>query len=377
MVRMHDIIPRGGSGPLPTSKRLAPQLATLAIALIVGIIGLELALRLLGAGPLHVNPDQKSLWAHDSRLGWINHPGHVGTFDNGFFRVQVEINSKGLRGAEVGYQKPQGLKRILVVGDSFAWGFGVEQDEIFSTRLEAALPDTEVINAGVSGYSTDQALLWLQQEGKRYSPDVVIYLLSGNDDIMNSMQLAYWVYYKPSFQLDRLGDLVLQGVPVPEASFENRARHFLRSRSAIAKAVEVALQGHEASFVYLADSIPDPKNPHRLTVALVDAMRNEARSVGASFLVVANAQFWFSPNGSYERLLVELRRAGGDVIDLIDVESHPGWDADAMQIPGDGHWNGVGHAFVSGLVADRLAAQGLDQPSAARGWSNAKPAASK
>lgn len=365
---------------MPTSRRLAPKLAILATALIVGMLGLELALRLMGAGPVHVNPDQRSFWAHDSRLGWINQPGHAGTFDNGFFRVQVEINSKGLRGAEVDYQKPQGVKRILVIGDSFAWGFGVEQNETFSTRLEAAIPDTEVINGGVSGYSTDQALLWFQLEGKRYSPDVVIYLLSGNDDIMNSMQLAYWVYYKPSFRLDGGGALVLQGVPVPEASFENRARHFLRSRSAIAKAVEVALQGHEASFVYLANSVPDPESPHRLTVALIDAMRNEARSVGASFLVVANSQFWFSPNGSYERLLVELRQAGsaeGDVIDLINVESQPGWDADAMQIPGDGHWNGTGHAFASGLAADRLAAQNLDQPSAARGWSRAKPAANK
>ena len=329
----------------------AGRIALLAASVLVAGLALEIGLRLLGAGPVPVNPDQRSLWTHHPQLGWISQAGYEGSFETDFFSVDVAINSKGLRGEEVGLEKPEGVRRVLVVGDSFAWGFGVEQEDTFTARLESALPATQVINGAVSGYSTDQALLWLRLEGKQYEPDVVGYVLSGNDDIMNHMQVAYWIYYKPSYRLDPQSGLMLQGVPVPRPGFAERLHHALRSHSALARAVEVALLGHEAAFVYLADAYPDPRDPHRLTVALVNALRSEARRVGASFVVVANSQFWFSPSGSYERLIDELGRAGHDVV---DVESQPGWDPVAMQIPGDGHWNARGHEFVSGLLAKRL-----------------------
>lgn len=332
-------------------SRHAGRIALLAASVVMAGVAVEAALRLLGAGPVPVNPDQRSLWAYHPQLGWTSRAGYEGSFDTDSFSVDVAINSKGLRANEVELEKPKGVRRVLVAGDSFAWGFGVQQDDTFAARLERALPATEVINGAVSGYSTDQALLWLRLEGRQYEPDVVVYVLSGNDDIMNHMQVAYWTYYKPSYRLDPQAGLILQGVPVPRSGFGERLRHALRSHSAIAKALEVALLGHEAAFVYLADAYPDPRDPHRLTVALVNALRSEARRVGASFVVVANSQFWFSPWGSHERLVDELRGAGHDVI---DVESLPGWEPATMQIPGDGHWNARGHEFVAGLLARQL-----------------------
>lgn len=336
---------------MTTRSGRAARIALLAASVLVAGVAVEGTLRLLGAGPVAVHPDQRSLWVHHPQLGWITRAGYEGTFETDFFSVDVAINSRGLRGDEVSLRKPEGVRRVLVVGDSFAWGFGVEKEDTFAEQLARAIPATEVINGAVSGYSTDQALLWLRLEGSQYEPDVVVYALSGNDDIMNHMQVAYWTYYKPSYRLDRRAGLLLQGVPVPRAGFSERLRHALRSRSAIARALEIAVLGHEAAFVYLADSYPDPSDPHRLTVALVAALRAEAHRTGALFVVVANSQFWFSPSGSYDRLVDELRKAGHDVV---DVESLPGWDSAAMQIPGDGHWNARGHEFVTGLLAQRL-----------------------
>ena len=336
---------------MTTRSGRAGRIALLAASALLAGVAVEVVLRLLGAGPVPVNPDQRSLWAYHPQLGWSSTAGYEDSFDTEFFSVDVAINSRGLRDDELSLEKPEDVRRVLVVGDSFAWGFGVEQEDTFAARLERALPATEVINGAVSGYSTDQALLWLRLEGRQYAPDVVVYALSGNDDIMNHMQVAYWTYYKPSYRLDPQAGLLLQGVPVPITSFGDRLRHALRSRSAIAKALEIALRGHEAAFVYLADSYPDPGDPHRLTVALVNGLRAEAHRAGASLVVVANSQFWFSPSGSYERLVDELRGAGHDVV---DVESRPGWDSAAMQIPGDGHWNARGHEFVTGLLAKRL-----------------------
>ena len=62
----------------------------------------------------------------------------------------------------------------MVIGDSFAFGWGVSDSQTYSARLEAALPALEVINLGVGGYGTDQMLLMLREEGLRYAPDLVI-----------------------------------------------------------------------------------------------------------------------------------------------------------------------------------------------------------
>ena len=45
-------------------------------------------------------------------------------------------------------------------------------------RLERALRDTDVINAGVPGYSTAQELLFYEREGRRYRPDIVVLVIS-------------------------------------------------------------------------------------------------------------------------------------------------------------------------------------------------------
>ncbi len=334
----------------PNAQRVA--LACVSLLLALGLA--EIGLRLLDLGPLAVNPDQRHFWRHDPVLGWHSHPGREGPFSTEFFDVQVSINSRGLRDAETTLEKPDGIRRVVVIGDSFAWGYGVEQAETFSSLLESALPATEVINGGVSGYSTDQALLWLRREGLRYDPDVVVYALSGNDDAMNHMRRVYWVYHKPSFRLTRGGDLTLEWVPVPQPSIGERVRHGLRATSALASAIESAFISDQVLFMGLAHPLPDPSDPHGLTVALVNAMRESARGVGASLIVLANSDYWFSqPSGSYERLLAELRGAGHDAI---GIESQPGWNSASMQIPGDGHWNAEGHAFVAAVLAERLRA---------------------
>ena len=250
--------------------------------------------------------------------------------------------------------------------------FEIIADHISTWRPDVAVMAGDVINRGPRPVACLDLLLekqlaegWLPVRGNHedYVLDQAKPDAPRSGPRFDISRNAYWTYYKPSFRLDREGKLKLQGVPVPRSDVGDRLRHELRSRSAIVRAVEVALVGQEASFVYLADSPPDPSDPQHLTVALVNAMREEARSAGASFVVVASSQFWFSPFGSHDRLIAELRGAGHDVI---DVESEPGWNGDTMQIPGDGHWNANGHEFVSRLVGEWLERGGRSPTGTAR-----------
>ena len=191
----------------------------------------ETTLRIMERKPLFVNPERSAFWRYDSLLGWAHQPGQHGVFTKSQFRIHVRINEKGLRDREHSYERPDNMKRILVLGDSFAWGFGVEENYRFSELLETSA-DIEVINTGVSGYSTDQELLWFSSEGIKYETDLVILVFCGNDEKMNHLQRVFHVYNKPRFTIED-NRLTLKGVPVPQKiGLHRKLALFLRSHSA-------------------------------------------------------------------------------------------------------------------------------------------------
>ncbi len=83
------------------------------------------------------------------------------------------------------YAKPQGLLRILSLGDSHTQGYEVRQDFTFTAVAERYLAARGVkaqgINAGVSGFSNAEELAFLENEGYKYQPDVVLLGFYGND----------------------------------------------------------------------------------------------------------------------------------------------------------------------------------------------------
>lgn len=104
--------------------------------------------------------------------------------EGGSFRFRT--NNLGLRrDAETAEEKPDGVFRVLVLGDSQTDGY-VNNDESFSSLLEAQLTSAgwraEVLNAGVAGYSPAQEYLWYDVHGAALQPDLVIVVFyPGND----------------------------------------------------------------------------------------------------------------------------------------------------------------------------------------------------
>ncbi len=99
-------------------------------------------------------------------------------------------NAKGFRNdRDIPYAKTPGRLRVLSLGDSQTEGFEVRQEFTYSAVIEHWLNShgatAEVINAGVSGYGTAEALAFLENEGIRYRPDVVVYGLDANDFVDN------------------------------------------------------------------------------------------------------------------------------------------------------------------------------------------------
>ncbi len=111
-------------------KQLALLLASVSFAFLLceGIV------RVAGLGGTQLS--RGGLHQYDPEAGWTCKPDLDARYElPGSFNVRVLCNSRGLRDEEILYEKAPGFQRIVVLGDSFMWGYGVENDEMFSTQL--------------------------------------------------------------------------------------------------------------------------------------------------------------------------------------------------------------------------------------------------
>jgi lysophospholipase L1-like esterase len=137
----------------------------------------------LAARPLVPLPRKSTLFVRDPDLGWRLRPSARDLWDG----VPVEVNAKGLRGPEVDYARRPGTPRLLYLGDSVAVGYGLVGHEASfpyqaAESLERALGRrVETVNGAVNGYSTWQEVAWLEREGLRYQPDLVVLAFVLND----------------------------------------------------------------------------------------------------------------------------------------------------------------------------------------------------
>ena len=115
----------------------------------------------------------------DPLIGHVHTPNRSATLMN----VPVRINSDGLRDVEHAVAHDDRY-RIIFLGDSFTFGWGVSEPETFKSRLEAALNQrypTEIINFGTGNYNSEQEVHLFLQKGLKYRPDKVVVFYFIND----------------------------------------------------------------------------------------------------------------------------------------------------------------------------------------------------
>ncbi len=100
------------------------------------------------------------------------------------FIMEVKTNSLGLRDREYDLSDPL-AKKILLLGDSFTFGWGLNVESIFATKLEFLLNNSEkkyfVINAGVADWGTIQEVTYARDHFTTFNPDFIVLTFCGND----------------------------------------------------------------------------------------------------------------------------------------------------------------------------------------------------
>src|SRR5262245_3154873 len=168
-------------------KIIAKKLLLILFGTFIGLAVCETALRLLGY------KYTGSTYTLDPLFGWSLRPGaSAWEADEGV--AWSKINSLGFRDLERTVNKPQGVYRVAVLGDSLTEARQVDMDKMYTSLTEKELNrghccgegGVEVLNFGVPGYGTCQELLLLRERVWKFSPDMIVLQVYTGNDIFNN-----------------------------------------------------------------------------------------------------------------------------------------------------------------------------------------------
>lgn len=316
--------------------RARRRIALIAIAAALLVLGLEGAARLYA----HATKKERGL-ALDAKLGWRPLPNVEKRGALWGEHLPARTNALGWRDVERTIAKPAGVRRALLLGDSYVFGVGVDDGLRVSEALEREVPGLEAWNLGVTAYGPDQELLLLESVATEYAPDIVVWFACLSNDVDDVRHERRYGYAKPWFRLD--GARLVEHAPDP--SLLER----LRDASYVAEFACAPLDGRR-----LAHRCAPPwegRDGLPLFGAVAARIASCSREHGASLLcVVVPSQ----AAGADARAVSELRARAIEPLELADAFRASG---ESLHLA-DGHWNAAGHALAARTVAGELRRRG-------------------
>jgi lysophospholipase L1-like esterase len=268
------------------------------------------------------------------------------------------INEHGFRGPALRHLRDDSALRVLCIGDSITFGYGVGDAAPFPRQLEHLLRDAfperdvEVINAGVQRYFTYQEIDFLRLRGATLQPDVVVLAVYSND-----LGVRPGGDYLREYEKER-----------EQAATAFRSRfplvYTLAKNSALIELAKGAyLRPTEGSAIRMFEGVATERDEKRWAAMAQEFAAFRRLSVEHGFLPVIVAvparlqieqQF---PASLYPRRVLELaEREGIENLDFIDqFRTSLGRGVDPY-LPWDNHLSADGHALVAEAISARLVA---------------------
>ena len=318
-------------------------------SILVSLIMAEVAIRVfdpLGLSYFRESSRYQLDLIPDPILVYKHAPGLQGVYQG----VSVSINELGLRDRDL-EKKKKGELRILLLGDSLTFGWGVPVETTFGRQLETLLAaklghPVRTVNSGVGGYNTVQEQAFIRTYIDVIEPDIVILLYVRNDIELNEPPFDPW------------SQLALQGKTLPEViriligkswlyrlgvfalkysrprgltSLDKNTRGLRESMNALSSIATLCLERNVRFVVFFYPGGRDVSKPNRESLSSVPLL-SEISSIGNryGFPVVDIGTWWGQ---------VEMRSITNSTID-----PHP---------------NKRGHDIIAVGMADFLLAHGL------------------
>ncbi len=179
------------------------------IPVISAVIIIAIAELYLRSAMPHLSPHK--LLRYSNIPGLVNelNPNTKIKFEGLFVKIPpttIEISSQGLRDCEYSYAKLKNTKRIAILGDSIAFGWGVENVQCFPRLLENTLNLSfgkvkfQVLNFAVPGYNLEQELITLREKVLKFNVDyVLIYCINRDFEEPVMEKNIFWKLFEHSY----------------------------------------------------------------------------------------------------------------------------------------------------------------------------------
>lgn len=359
---------------------MKPKVILFIGALILSLGMAEILCRVVEHPP-SILPSRPSGWAiipekswieYHPMLGWFHQKNKESFLQKNSLTVKITTNSQGLRGKrEYAILKPAGVFRILAIGDSFTFGFGVLDQETYPAVMETKIPGIEVLNLGVAGYGVDQLTLLYSEIGMKFQPDFVFLSLYPEDFWRSLRAFNDGGYGKPYYVLDSNQKLHLRHVPVPkDRRFHTPQfpavleRNFLERLLDSISFFRLLQRAKRRLLKQLGSEDPDSSMEWILGRAILKQTLDQIKSEKIpAALVLIPPQRWIAGTDEPLRRSLERfsRREGIDLIDLTPVFQKAAAEkgVDAFYIRDDLHWTAEGHRLVASLLIEYLQKKGI------------------
>jgi sulfatase modifying factor 1 len=308
-------------------QQITARLLLVLSAILVPLVVAEVALRVTTPSPSF---HRMYTVSDDQVLGIEPRPGADFTFDGLDVLIpptRVRVNRLGFRGDEVEQPKPPERRRLVCIGDSFTFGWGVEADEAWCARVVSRLgPGWDGINLGVPGYNAWQSVRRFQLRGLTLQPDAVVLLFNGSD------------FDGP---IDH-GD--------PDSARAQLVKHSALARWVMARLIRLGGDSHRDQSNESAES-PGHNQGVEGVLRAIDQLGQSSRRTGAAPIVM------FLGDLADKQSLLEAMDSVGIWYGAVG-QSLSGPD---LEIPGDGHPNAAGQDRIAQAIYDRLVHAGLDR----------------
>lgn len=225
----------------------------------------------------------------------MNRPGAVYEQRTPEMRSVVAINRSGLRAdRDFTFEKPPGVRRIAVFGDSYLLGYEASHDDMATTQLErtlrAAKCPVEILNFSVSGFGTAEMLKTLEQNALRYEPDVVIFQWHHTDPDDNRRANLYaltdgTLVETGETYLPAMGARRMVESNVLFRAIAGHSHLFTIVRERASRFVRRLMAGHVFSRKTTAGA-GEERRAGPLDLAILDRAEQVSRGAGAAFFVV-------------------------------------------------------------------------------------------
>ncbi len=307
------------------------SLARVLLITIASVCLAALAVEGLLQAYVHLVVKQGKLFESNGQTGWRTLPNLdlVRTnVDGGAWRVQTD--AEGYRNFAPPHPNPH--RRLLILGDSFAFGEGVNINERFDYVLSSVVPDFRVTNTGTMGFGTDQEYI----ASRRYVPELtfgdVILVLFYVNDFYDVLRTRFSLRPKPYFSASESGFTI----SYPRIGILDVLRD---------KSYGISLLGR-----LLERRADDPWDFAVAERIIEDILLRLDREKSRGVHVVLAHHGWMRMPALPNTLNIETAcRAVELCLDLDPLLS----DGDGMYLP-DGHWTAAAHERVGRLLAQRL-----------------------